>query len=80
MTIYSYLWIVWVLMFCVVEYFALTNGIDGDTLSEQVWKLIGTGSERSGLNWLWRVGLGAGFAWLVPHFFTGWKWFKKEKK
>lgn len=79
MTLYSWLWIAWAAMFCIVEYFALTNGVPGDTLSEQVWMLIGTGSERSGLNWFFRVTLVAGFAWLVPHFFTGWKWFKRKK-
>ena len=79
MNMYSWLWVAWVAMFCVVEYFAVTNNIAGDTLSENIWKLIGTGSERSGLNWFFRVGLAAGFAWLVPHFFTGWNWFKRKK-
>lgn len=80
MTIFSWLWIGWVTAFCIIELIALTNGIDGDTFSAQVWKLIGTGSERSGINWFFRVGLAAGFAWLIPHFFTGWQWFKKKGK
>ena len=80
MTFYSYLWIAWILAFCVIEFFALTNGVPGDTLSEQIWKLIGTGSERSGMNWFFRVGLAAGLAWVIPHFFTGWEWFKRKGK
>jgi len=79
MNMYSWLWIAWVAMFCIVEYFAIANNIPGDTLSENIWKLIGTGSERSGINWFFRVGLAAGFAWLVPHFFTGWNWFRRKK-
>ncbi len=82
MTIYSWLWIAWAAMFCIVEYFAITNGVPGDTLSEQVWKLIGTSADgsRTVANWIWRGGLLALFAWLIPHFFTGWQWFKRKKK
>ncbi len=82
MTTYAWLWIAWWAMFCIVEYFAITNGVPGDTLSEQVWKLIGTSADggRTAVNWIWRAGLLALLAWLVPHFFTGWTWFKRKKK
>lgn len=73
-------WIVWVLWFIVWEWIAVTNDRPNDTLSEQIWLLIGTGSERSGLNWFFRIGLAAGIAWMIPHFMTGWKWFSKGKR
>jgi len=38
MNMYSWLWIAWVAMFCIVEYFAIANNIPGDTLSENIWK------------------------------------------
>ncbi len=58
MTTYSWLWLAWIIMFCVVEFLAITNGVPGDTLSEQVWKLIGTDQDsRSIVSWLWRAGL-----------------------
>jgi hypothetical protein len=66
--------------FLVVEGIAVFNDVPGDTLSEHVWVLIGTGSERSGLNWFFRVALAGLIAWLIPHFMTGWRWFKRGKE
>jgi hypothetical protein len=82
MTFFSWYWLIWVFLFCIGEYFAITNGVPGDTLSEQVWLLIGTGTEgsRTAVNWVWRVGILALLAWLIPHFMTGWSWFGKNKK
>lgn len=77
MTKFSWLWLLWVASFCILEYIAITNGVPGDTLSEQVWKLVGTDEDsRTIVNWLWRAALLVLIAWLVPHFFTGWSWFK----
>lgn len=74
---FSWLWAAWVTAFCILEYIAVTNGVPGDTLSEQVWKLIGTDEDsRTIVSWLWRAGLFILIAWLIPHFFTGWSWFK----
>ena len=73
MTKYSWLWVVWGLLFGVVEYKAIKNKKEGDTLSEHVWKLIGTDTPgRNWHHWLFRGALGALFIWLIPHFFTGW--------
>lgn len=70
---YTYLWIVWLAMFGAVEWSAIKNKKSGDTLSEHIWKLIGTkGKARTALNWGARLGLGLLLAWLIPHFFTGW--------
>lgn len=70
-------WAVWVLWFIVWEYFAVTNGVRGDTLSEQVWFLAGTDADRNNWNWFFRIALGVGIAWLIPHFMTGWFWWNK---
>ena len=69
-------WAVWVLWFIVWEWIAVTNGVRGDTLSEQVWILAGTDATRNPWNWVFRIALLAGIAWIIPHFMTGWHWFK----
>lgn len=69
---YSIGWIVWILGFGVLEYKALKDKKKGDTLSEHVWATIGQGQDSpSWINWTFRIILGVGFAWLVPHFFFG---------
>jgi len=73
---FTYGWIVWVVFFIVWEGMAVFNNIPGDTLSEHVWKLIGTGDEeRTTMMWIWRAGLLVLLAWLIPHMMTGWRWF-----
>lgn len=77
MTIYAKLWIFWVLMFVVVEFFAIKFGPPGSTLSAHVWDLIGTKAEvKTASHWAWRVFILGVVAWLIPHFATGWNWFK----
>lgn len=72
MTKYSWLWVVWALLFGVIEYKAIANKKEGDTLSEHVWKLIGTDTPgRNWHHWLFRGALGVGLGWLIVHFFTG---------
>ena len=69
---YTALWVVWIVAFGVIEYAALKNKDTGDTLSEHIWKLIGTNTPgRNWENWLARAVLAGGFVWAVPHFFTG---------
>ena len=69
---YPMLWFLWALAFGVIEYAALKDKAEGDTLTEHVWKLIGTNTPgRNWENWLARAGLVGFFVWLVPHFFTG---------
>ena len=69
---YTILWIVWILCFGVIEFAALKNKKEGDTLTEHVRKLIGTNTPgRNWENWVARVALAGGVLWLIPHFFTG---------
>ena len=63
-------WVIWILAFGVLEFRAIKNKTDNDTLSSVVWWAIGTTGKRSPINWVFRVGLGVLFAWLIPHFFT----------
>lgn len=70
---YTWAWAIWVLAFGAIEFAAIQDKREGDTLSEHVWKLIGTRiAQRSWYQWIWRLGLLALFAWLIPHFMTGW--------
>lgn len=70
---YTYLWIVWLAAFGVIEWAALKDQRKGDTLSEHFWKLMGTKTPgRNWKHWLFRGGVGVFFAWIIPHFFTGW--------
>lgn len=73
---FTWAWIFWAVMFVVVEGIAVFNNIPGDTLSEHVWKVIGTDQEnRTTTMWIWRAVLLVGLAWLIPHMMTGWRWF-----
>lgn len=68
---YTVLWVIWLVAFGVIEYKALQNKDEGDTLSEHVWKMIGTNTPgRNWENWLARVGLGGFFVWIIVHFYT----------
>lgn len=70
---YTIGWVIWILGFGALEYAAIKNKKKGDTLSEHVWDVIGTGEDSpSALNWIMRGGLLVGFGWLIPHFFLGW--------
>ena len=67
---YSWLWGLWILLFGVIEWKAITNKKDGDTLSEHVWKLMGKREyQKQGLWLLWRIIVGGGLIWLILHFF-----------
>ena len=67
---YTVLWIIWIVAFGVIEYPALKNKDFGDTLTEHIWKLIGTNTPgRNWENWLARIVLVGGFIWVIPHFF-----------
>jgi len=69
---YTWLWIIWIAAFGVIEFAALRDKAEGDTLSEHIRVLIGTKSPgRNWENWLFRIGLGGLLVWFVPHFFTG---------
>ena len=70
---YTIAWILWIVGFLAIEYAAVKDKRQGDTLSEHVWAVIGTKTKtKTALMWTARIGLGTLFAWLIPHFFTGW--------
>lgn len=71
---YTIAWILWIVGFAAIEYMAIKDKKEGDTLSEHVWEVIGTDNKgkKTAAMWGARIVLGVGFAWLVPHFFTGW--------
>ena len=74
--IFTYGWIVWAAFFVLWEGMAVFNNVPGDTLSEHVWKVIGTDNdERTAVMWMWRAFLLLLLAWLIPHMMTGWRWF-----
>jgi hypothetical protein len=67
---YTWAWILWILAFGVIEFAAIKDKREGDTLSEHVWKVIGTKGKKDAGKWILRLGLAGLFAWLIPHFFT----------
>lgn len=70
---YSIAWIIWILGFGIIEYKALQNKKEGDTLSEHIWWAMDTkGEGPSWINWAVRGVLAGGFLWVIPHFFTKW--------
>lgn len=74
MSVFTGLWVGWLVMFLVVEGVALFNRRPGDTLSEHVWAVIKPWKgprERSGAEQLLRFLLLALLVWLPIHFFTG---------
>ena len=71
---YRWAWIVWVLAFGVIEWRAIVDDdkAEGDfTLSHYVRRLLGKNKVATGANWIFRVGLGVFFAWIIPHFYLG---------
>lgn len=68
---YVWLWVVWLLMFGVIEWRAIMDKREGDTFTEILRAAMGTGGTREILNWVFRIGVGAFLIWAWPHFFTG---------
>lgn len=72
MDIFTILWLVWLLFFAIVEGVALVNKVQGDTLSEHVWKWFDiNGKHPVGWDRLRKFTLIAFMAWLTLHFLTG---------
>jgi hypothetical protein len=75
---WTWAWLAWGLMFCVIEGMALFNSRSSDTLSEHVWlfrgySMTGRGPLRQPTGWtrLRRFVVLAGLAWLIVHLLTG---------
>lgn len=59
-------WMIWIGAFVIIEGRALLDSKKGDTFSEAVWKWFNIEEKES--NWTGkRMGLLAGFIWLVGH-------------
>ena len=56
-----YLWIIWIGMFLVLEFFAIVNDTPDDTLSEHVWSLMNASSFIG-------FSVVALLVWLIYHF------------
>lgn len=82
---WKYAWFVWLVVvvggFLAIEIPAIANKDGGDTLTEHVQYVAGTGWWATILIAGGLVGL---FAWLMPHFFGPdsrvWKWMKWRKE
>lgn len=75
-SLFSALWLGFVLYFVAVETWALVRehrtGERGYTLSEHVWHIIGLRDKRTKrIRWQ-RIGALGFWAWLTVHLFTGW--------
>ena len=74
MTIWTWLWIIWLLAFIVIETITIIRKDRGDTLSEHVWKWFSLKGGKDKLK-PWQAGLRFAFlafwAWLTIHFLTG---------
>jgi len=74
---FTLLWVLWALAFCLIEGVALVNSTRGDTLSEHVWAWLGLrrGGGRVTPKWTLRLArftFCAGLMWLVIHLTTNW--------
>lgn len=74
MTLFSWLWIGWIVAFLVIEGFAIINKKRGDTLSEHVWswfQLKGRKDDKKPWQVLLRLGFLFFWVWLTFHFLSG---------
>ena len=67
--LYTILWVVWILMFVVIEAKAISNDVDEDTLSEHLrkWFNVDTHVGRT----VWLIVSGVFMAWFIVHIATG---------
>lgn len=72
MSLYTVGWIVWIVYFLALEIPAVVNSRNNDTLSEQLWWILGIGKRRvTGWAYVRRIGFLLFAAWLVIHTFSG---------
>jgi hypothetical protein len=71
---YTVAWLIWIALFCVIEYHAIKDPASGDTLSEHVWYWFETNIPKSERDWVWlikRIVLVGFLVWLLGHFLWG---------
>lgn len=80
MSLWTWAWLGWGAIFCIIEGMALFNSKPGDTLSEHAWAWLGYNAPKgqalklrhpSGWTRLRRFALLAFLAWLAVHLLTG---------
>jgi hypothetical protein len=71
-TIYTILWVFWIVAFLALEIPALLDRRLGDTLSEHVWIWFKVKDVRpTAFTWVMRLTLVAFMVWLSGHFIFG---------
>jgi hypothetical protein len=69
---YTALWITWIAMFFVVEFAALRDKKEGDTLSEHLWSWLGTDNQSGPSRKIFGATALTLFAvWFFPHILFG---------
>ena len=69
----TWLWIVWIAAFLVLEGVGLFDGRPGGTLSELMWRTFRVRDRRpTALTWIGRAFLLAFGTWLTMHIAFGW--------
>lgn len=70
MDVWSWLWVVWLAAFAVIEGAAIARKERGDTLSENVWRWFSVKDRSPGYK-MRRFVLLTFMVWLTAHFLTG---------
>ena len=74
MTVFSWLWIAWGVLFMIIEGVAIVRKERGDTLSELVWawfQLRGRKDDKKPWQVILRIVFMAFWCWLTVHFLFG---------
>lgn len=70
MTVWTWLWVIWLALFLVIEGFAIFNKAPDDTLSEHMWKWFQIRNKPR--QWTWRrIVLALFLVWLLFHMTVG---------
>ena len=70
MTLFTWLWVIWLAFFLVIEGFALARKDPDDTLSEHIWKWFQIRDKPQ--QWTWRrIVLALFLVWLLIHMVAG---------
>jgi hypothetical protein len=70
MSVYTWAWIMWGVMFLAIEGVTAFNKPKGDTLSEHIWKWARVRGKGAGWN-IRRIGLLVFLGWLLLHLGFG---------
>jgi hypothetical protein len=65
MTVFTLLWIIWIVMFIAIETVAIMNDKADDTLSEHLRQWFSTDTKKG--RWIWIIISGIFFCWFGVH-------------